>query len=288
MGTSNSNSGPGGNNPLIPSWLSGDGGDGPAPPPDGPPPDGPPPVPPSPPDRPSPAPPPEPKRFQAPRTNLSRFASSGGSDRASLGRAISQYVSNASGGAGKAAQRMGASRRTGANLLGFLSDARARGAREALRALDLERLAGRPIEEIFSGLADYICPEGGSIDEGIAREAFIETIVDLSQSGITNLDALTVDQMQTVFELYATHAIEARICNDIGMKVITLPANVRDVERVQTQLRDLIRRGVSDALTTMRGTIESLTPERVLGFVDEVYESAFSILQGLGDAEAER
>jgi hypothetical protein len=218
---------------------------------------------------------------------MSRFAASGGSDRASLGRAISGYVSRASGGARQAARRMGASRSTTASLLGFLSDARTRGTREALRALNLERLAGQPIEEIFFGLADYLCPEGGSIDEGIAREAFIETIVDLSESGITDLGTLTADQMQTVFELYATHAIEARICNDIGMKAITLPSNVRAVEQVQDQLRDFIRRGVGDALTAMSDGMEALTPERVLGFVDEVYESAFAILQSLGDAEAQ-
>lgn len=78
---------------------------------------------------------------------------------------------------------MGASRGSGARLLGFLADVQARGATEALRSLDLEGLAGRPIDEVFMGLADYICPNAGTVDEGIAREAFIETIVDLSTLG---------------------------------------------------------------------------------------------------------
>lgn len=181
---------------------------------------------------------------------------------------------------------MGASTRAGAGLLGFLTDAQSRGAREALRTLNLEGLAGRPIDEIFLGLADYICPDGGTIDEGIAREAFIETIVDLSELGITDLDALSADQMQTVFELYATHAIEGRICNDIGMKAITLPADVHAANLVQQQLHDFIRRGVADALSAARTAMHSLTPDRVLDFVAGVYESAFAILRTLGDAEA--
>ncbi len=41
----------------------------------------------------------------------------------------------------------------------------------------------------------------------------------------SDLDGLTADQMQTVFELYATNAIEARLCNDIGAKTITLPSD---------------------------------------------------------------
>jgi hypothetical protein len=87
-----------------------------------------------------------------------------------------------------------------------------------------------------------VCPDGGTIDEGIAREAFIETITDLASAGITDLDGLTPDQMQTVFELYATNAIEARLCNDIGAKTVILPSNSRQAARVQAQLNDFIRR----------------------------------------------
>jgi len=55
---------------------------------------------------------------------------------------------------------------------------------------------------------------------------------------------------------------------------------------VQEHLRDFIRRGVSDALAAARGAMDALTPDRVLDFVAGVYESAFGILQSLGNAEA--
>lgn len=292
MGTSNSYGGAGGGTPLIPSWL---GGGGTAP-------DGDPPVQPATPPAPPPAtPPPVPdppvhpampaagsaRRYTSARNNFSRYARSGGNDRVSLGRAVSNYVSTASGGSRTAAQRMGASRTAGAKLAEFLSGAATNGPRETLRALNLENLAGRPIEEVFLGLADFICPDGGTIDEGIARDAFIETIGDLAQNGITDIDNLTAEQMQTIFELYAAHAIEARLCNDIGTRSISLPANAASAARVQAQLLDFIRRGVSDALTAARTTMQTLTPERVLGFVTGIYEQAFSILQTMGDKEAE-
>lgn len=296
MGTSTAYGGPGGGTPLVPSWLGGaDGGDAGAPPagdgpgvnprPDGqPPPDGA--VPPVPPNRPPIPRTADPHRFSSARNSFTRFAGSGGSDRASLGRAVSKYVSTSAGGARQAAQRMGASRSASARLLGFLADAQARGMREALRALDLESLAGRPIAEIFVGLADYVCPGAGTVDEGIAREAYIETIVELASEGLTDLATFTPDQMQTVFELYATHAIEARICNDIGTKAVVMPADVQAAHRVEQQLRDFIRGGVSDALTRARAESPNLAPERIQSFVDTVYESAFAILQALGDAEA--
>jgi hypothetical protein len=292
MGTSTAYGGPSGGTPLVPSWLDGDdGGDAPADPAGtGTEPDEQPstdgaalPLPPNRPPIPTTA---DPRRFSGARGNFTRFAGSGASDRASLGRAVSNYVSKSAGGSRRAAQRMGASRSAGARLLGFLADAQARGMREALRALDLESLAGRPITEIFVGLADYICPDAGTVDEGIAREAYIETIVELASEGLTDLTTFTPDQMQTAFELYATHAIEARICNDIGTKVVTMPADAQAAHHVEQQLRDFIRGGVSDALTRARAETPTLTPERIQGFVDTVYETAFVILQTLGDAES--
>jgi hypothetical protein len=291
MGTSSAYGGPGGSTPLVPTWLEPNGT--PPPSPDGLPGNGdsqnngepltPNAIPPNTlPVQPSP----NPRRFVAARNNFSRFAGSGGRDRASLGRAVSQYVSTSSGGARQAARRMGSSRAAGGRLLGFLSDAVARGAREALRTLNLEGLAGRPIEAVFLGLVDYICPDGGNVDEGIARNAFIETIADLAENGIANLDALTTNQMQTVFELYATHTIEERLCNDIGAKVIILPTDAREATQVQTQLRDFIRRGVADALTVAREAMQALTTDNVHRFVDGVYEQAFAILQSLGEREA--
>lgn len=292
MGTSTAYGGPGGGTPLVPSWLGGNGEDAP---PASAPPDGSPngeeaasPSPaalPAPPNRPAIPAAADPSRFSGARNSFTRFAGSGGGDRANLGRAVSRYVSTASGGARQAAQRMGASRGSGARLLGFLADAQVRGVREALRSLNLEALAGRPIAEIFVGLADYICPGAGTVDEGIAREAYIETIIELTTEGLTDLSTFTPDQMQTVFELYATHAIEARICNDIGTKAVTMPADAQAAHRVEAQLRDFIRGGVSDALSKAREATPNLTPARIQSFVDTVYESAFAILQALGDAE---
>jgi hypothetical protein len=289
MGTSNGNRGQGGRTPLVPSWLPAEA----APPL---------PVPPAPPAAPPAAPAPfvpptrglpvfpalaAAGRFTAARNNFSRFAASGGSDRRSLGRALSQYVSTAAGGSRTATQRMGASRTAGAQLAGFLSNAVAQGPREALRALNLEGLAGRPIEQVFIGLVEYVCPEGGSLDEGIAREAFIETIADLADNGVNNFDSLNADQMQTIFELYAAHAIETRLCNDIGMNAITLPADAVQAASLQRQLLDFVRRSVGDAMTQARQAMVTLTPERVSGFVTRVYEEALRLLESFGESEAD-
>lgn len=291
MGTSSAFGGAGGGTPLVPSWVD-DGGTAPpahTPAPGAPTAPSPGTAPAAPPARVAPVVAPGgARRFSDARRNFSSFTSSGGSDRRSLGRAVSGYVSRSSGGAATAARRMGSSRASAGRLAGFFSDVQRNGLVETLRSLDLGGLAGQPIERVFAGLADYICPEGGSIDEGIAREAFIETVADLAEAGIHDVDMLTTEQMQTVFELYAAHTIEARICNDIGTRLVTLPDDATAAGRVQAQLHDFILRGVSDALSAVGTAIGTLTADRVAGFVGDVYQAAFEILEALGEAEAAR
>jgi hypothetical protein len=288
MGTSGSYGGPNPGSPLIPDFVDAIGSpplgpDTPAPDTDGAPP---PAVPQAPPAR-APLPPADDRRFTNARGNLTSFARSGGSDRKALGRAMGGYVATSTAGSRTAARRMASSRGTSARLAAFLGNVSSGGAREALRIFNLESLAGRPIEEIFSALSDYLCPEGGTVDDGIARDAFVETIADLAAAGIADLDALTPAQMQTVFELYAAHAIEARICNDIGSKSIMLPSDVAEVGRIQAVLTDFIHRAVSDAVTRAQIDFRNLPPNRLQGIVDAIYESAFDILQTRGEGEAE-
>jgi hypothetical protein len=289
MGTSGSYGGPGGATPLVPTWV--DDLPGPSLPVASPtatpnraptqtnkptsPPQAPPP-------RPALLPSPVSDRFSVPRGNFSRFAGGGGTGAArSLKRAVSRYVKSGTGGSRTAARRMGASRAAGAGLLGFLTAAQAGRSSEALRELKLDALVGRPIQEVFLGLADYICPSGGTVDEGIAREAWIETVVDLANLGITDINTLTSDQVQLIFEHYAAHSIEARILNDIGSGLVTVPTDAAAARAVERQLWDFVRRSVADALGDARATIGALTPARIQEFVRGVYEDAFAILQVL-------
>jgi hypothetical protein len=309
MGTSNSYGGSGGGKPLIPTWLSdGGGSDGPQPPPAGPAqkpqqltPGGdgvanplPAVLPsvngvnvPTPPTRPPVPPAGDPRRYTSARNNFTRFVSSGGRDRKSLGRALSQYVSNSSGGSRNAARRMAVSRRSTAQLAGILNSAIGGNAPAALRSIGLDRLVGRPIEEIFLGIMEIVCPIGGAIDESIAREAFVETIVDLAESGITDFGALTAAQVQTILELNVAHAIEARICNDIGSNSITLPQDAREAADIQAQLFEFVERSVSDAFVANQ-VETTMTQEQVTSTIDSVYEQAYSILQSMAESEVDK
>lgn len=282
MGTSNTNPGAGGGTPLVPSWLGGGGAGAP----DGAPGDGPssPPAAPPLPSLPAAG---DPARFTRPRSDFTRFINSGGQDRRSLGRALSGYVSGSVGGSSTAAERMAPSRQSTARLADFLGNAAASGVPEALRSIGLERLAGRPMGEVLRGMTDFICPAGGSIDESIAREAFIETLAKLAESGITDLETLTPEQMQTVLEMNIVLAIEARICNDIGLNAVALPSSPEEALAIQEQLFEYVDGSVADVFSAAP-LGQGLTSAQVQVEIDRIYTQAFGVLQGLAEREAEK
>jgi len=242
----------------------------------------------APPARLQPTPPPMPDRFRGARSAFTKFAGSGGRDRKSLGRAMSRYVSQSAGGSASAAKRMGSSRTTAARIASFLGDVGNRGLEAALAIFNLVDLVGRSAVDIFSALVEHFCPEGGSIDEGIARDAFLETVVDLADAGITDMTKLTPAQMQTLLELYVAHTIEDRIYNDIGVKGIEIPSDFKAAEDVRDQLHDFILGGVTDAFTAAAIDFSAIDPNMLNQTIDSIYESSFDILEALGEEEADK
>lgn len=268
MGTSSSSKGPRGRNPLIPSFLGGpaaggsgggDGSNG-----DGNGDDG--------------ASPSGSDRYKTARSNFSRYAASGGSDHASLGRAISNYIRRSSGGAGGASQKMTTSKSSASRLAGVLSAAATSSPQEALRQVGLGSLAGRPSNEIFEALVDVICPEGGTIDEAIARDAYVETIAALDEQGGIDFNALQPAQVEAILESFIAKSIDAKVCNEIGNRGISVPQTSATAQRVQDQLQDFIEGAVHDAMVGIRERGGLVFGNHVEAIVNDIYQYAFDML----------
>ncbi len=294
MGTSGSSRGPGSNTPLVPSWLDEPALVGPLPGnPDG--------ATPADADRPDdgdrtdaqgnpqPAPaiqsPPIPARFQSARRNFSAFAGSGGADRGALRRAVRDYVRSGTGSAGNASRRMGASRAAASSVLGVFRGFEQDGVDTTLRRLNLANLIGRPPEDVFVGLTEAICQDGGSIDEGIARDAWLETVAELDSFGIEDIRALTPEQMQEVFLAFIAHAIETRLFQDIGTNGLHIAADLDAIEAFEVQLRSYIRRSVRDSFTADLKRLGTLSDQQIRTIVDQTYREAWDLLEVWGDVE---
>lgn len=217
------------------------------------------------------------------RGNFSRFAGTG--SPSALGRALSGYVRRGTGGARRASKRMGASRAAGARLLGIVRDVQRFGVAETLRqTLSLPELAGRPASEVFLALTDFVCPPGGKVDEGIARQAMLDAIGDLAEAGHAAFDTFSAEQLQEFFLDFIVRSIEGRVMADIGGRGITLPNDVAAVERTQDQLHDFVAGCTRGVLAGRLDRVDSLTNRDIENKVDEIYEAAFELVAAAGEA----
>ena len=154
---------------------------------------------------------------------------------------------------------MGSSRAAARDLLGVLRDIQRDGVEATLRRLNLASLVGRPAEDVFLGLTEVICRDGGSIDEGLARDAWLETLAELQRFGIEDLGALTEPQVREMFVAFIANTIETRLFQEIGAKGLKVAADNASIEAFQAQLSSYIERGVRDSFSSDLGSLGAMS-----------------------------
>lgn len=220
--------------------------------------------------------------FRGARANFTRFSRTG--SRRSLGSAVSSYVRAGTGGARRAAQRMGSSRAAARGLLGVVRDFQRVGPVETLRRLNLDGLAGRPAPDVFVAVLEFICPPGGAVDEAIARAAMLETIGDLAEAGVGSFDTLTAEQMREFFLDFVARSIEGRVIADLGARGVTLPDDVASVESAQAQLHDFVTGATRGQLSNRLDGVANLSNRDIEISVNQIYEAAFELIAAAGEA----
>ena len=272
MGTSTHNGGQKGGTPLVPSWLhepdenmqneTPQGVNGNQIPPIG-----------------------DADRFTAPRGEFTRYINSGGRD-SSLGRkSVSNYIKNSLGGSSNATQRIGAARSSTARLLNIAGAFASGGARAVEQYLSVENLSHKTASDAFIAITDFVCPDGGPQDEGIARSAYISAIEESPEIATIKFEDLTSEQIMVIVERTMANAIFSRITNDIGNKIILLPQDRATSDSIIVQMKDFVKGSVSDAVANLNIQTGNIRQGDSLRIVNQVYKEAFDIMVSAGENE---
>lgn len=216
--------------------------------------------------------------FGYPRGQFTRFTNGGGNK--SLGRALRGYVRGAGGGAA-AARRMPASTRVASGVAGLASAVAAEGAEAALARFNLQSLAGRPAVEVLEAVADAICPEGGTIDESIARDAMLEAIADLAEEDPGAFDDLTADQLNDFLCDVIARSIVTKVLNEIGTNALHGSASDADFREAEQITRDYTQGRVRDALSSRFDVDARSTQADIDRSISEVYADTFDMLEAV-------
>lgn len=234
MGTSTHNIGQKGKTPLIPSWLEQSDEEG---------------TPTSENNNTNPIPIGDPNRFTQPRGEFTRYIKSAGRDTGMARKSISNYVRNSMGGSRNATRRLGAARSSSARLLRVTSIFASGGAQAVERYLSLDNLAKKNATEALIAIADFVCPDGGLQDEGIARNAYITAIEESPEIATVPFEELTAAQMLLIVQKSMANVVYGRIVNDIGNKIIMLPDDTDVAEVLVSQIKEFLNGAISDAVS---------------------------------------
>ena len=187
---------------------------------------------------------------------FTRFTRGTGS---SVGSAVSAFASaiggarSVSGGgvsaAGGRAGRLSSSVKPGQALGSFLSGVASEGLDKTLRSFGLGHLIGKEPHEILSEIVDYICGNGGTLDEAIARSAVVEVLAeifsedddayaDLRDRWDAELDA---DRIVDLLSLFLSQAIFQRILSDLGDLFEKSAVSAFEAERKEQAVLDFIK-----------------------------------------------
>lgn len=259
MGTSTSNPGQKGGTPLIPSWL--DEGD-------------------------SPPQPQATNRFSIPRANFTRFINdnklgNGGGNR-HLKRATSHYVKNSLGGSSNATARLGAAKTSTAQMFSIFNSIVTNGVDATQRSFKLGDIIGKKASDALLMIGEFVCPDGGSTDEGIARDSYIEAIIAMPELQEKNIEELSAPEFLAFTQHYMAKVIEERLINDIGNRSLSLPDSVIQIDEIQQQLSGFVSGAVSDAVAKLNVDISQIDSSQVRNIVDSIYKKTYDLLTELG------
>lgn len=269
MGTSTRNKGQSGRTPLVPSWLEEGASDGGTQdtkvmnpiPQDG-----------------------DINRFSGSRRTFTQYVSGGGRDGSSMRGTVSRYITNGLGGSSRATTRLGSARSSTAKLYGILNSLSGTGGvREIAHQLSLGNLEGLQASEFFIRIAEFVCPDGGTNDEGLARSAYLDSIVDNAELYEKQTEELTVDECSSVLEKFIGKVILEHIMNDIANQIITLPNDVEQVSLIEGLVEQHIVQSVSDAYAEMKQNKQQMTNKKAQEITDLIYQKTYQILESEGE-----
>jgi len=217
----------------------------------------------------------KPGDFTYPRGQFTRFTNGGGGK--ALGRALKGYVRGAGGGSG-ATKRMPGSTRVASGVAGLASTFANEGPAAALARFNLQDLAGRPAAEVLESVADAICPEGGTIDEAIARDAILEAIADLAAEDPGTFEELSPDQLDDFLCDVITRSIVTKILNEIGTNALHGSASDADFREAEQITRDYTQGMVRDALGSRFQPGSQPSQSDIDTAIAEVFADSFDML----------
>lgn len=192
------------------------------------------------------------------------------------------YV-KACGGGLATAQGMPNSRAVAVRLAGLAKTIQNQSAGEALRKIDLEDMVGMPAEDVFGELIDMICPDGGTLDEAVARQAMAHATVDLAESQVGRFENLSSNEFRDYSMSYIARSIEIKIYNDTATNAVGASFDIEGVANFEKSLYEFVNGCVKDEFIAQDIDYAKFEKYDTSQFVEDLYANILETIEERGE-----
>ncbi len=217
-----------------------------------------------------------PARFSNARRGMGEYVRTGSKE--ALRKSLGHYSKVGMGGSQNLARRMRTSSKVATGFVSAFRSLREESDFELGRVISDLRESGANANQIIDTVIDYVCPQGGSIDEISVRDsgrAALSEFMDVNPDA--DIAKLTDDQIWSLTGLFLGNEVFTRVQLDIGQAFEK--QNVSYVERINRlyEMRDYIQSEISTQLNALRNkenqaiNMEKLF-EKTIQNTFEVYE----------------
>ena len=205
---------------------------------------------------------------------MTRFARSG--DGRNLRNAVSHYVRSSTGGVHGAVNRLGSARASTAKLLSVLGAFSEGGASTVQDYLKVYNLIGVRADVALRSVTDLICEDGGPVNEGIARDAYIDALADHKELRNVNFEDLTPDQVMLLVQGSMARIVVGRLLNDIGNNTISIPESLQKAGNVKNRMIKFVEGLIGDAFAEKGLSPDSIQKDKAQSISDDIYDRVYS------------
>lgn len=174
--------------------------------------------------------------------------------------------------------RTGNSRSAAIDALSIFQKIQGIGVMRTLMQLNLEKLKGQGSKILLAGLTDIVCQNCDSIDEPIARDTWLSTILELKEYDVKDFRALSQSQIGEIYLIFIVFTIETLVYEKIATFGMSFFKNLDRGEDIDQQMRDHIEGTVRDSFSCDLSELPNMSVQDITEIIDNAHASALEWL----------
>lgn len=219
-----------------------------------------------------------PARFRSARRNMGDYVRSG--SRESLQKSLGHYSRTGMGGAQNVANRMRHSASVASKLYSSFASLRQENEPTISSIINNYRTANTDVYGMIDRIAEYICANGGSLDETSAKDSVFSALSDVfDKHPNVDITALSDDSIWALVSSFLGYEAFSRIQLDIGQGFETSEVSLSERMTRLTDMREYLESEISVQIGVIRNEGRNNVPSDLQNIVTTAIERTFMVFE---------